>query len=206
VFAVLACYDLVSVSGQYDSAGVTRATASRPAPPPGQPSGRSSSAVAPPPGQPSSPAPHSLPVASVAAFGPEGIADGDNPGIASRVLAVSTDQPWYSQWYATPEFGNLRPGTGLLLDLGGTATIADVRLVLGPTPGADVQVRVGDSASLPGLATAASASDVSGAVNLPSAAPARGRYVLIWFTRLPPNAQPGEYQVAVYGVTVDGTA
>jgi hypothetical protein len=28
--------------------------------------------------------------------------------------------------------------------------------------------------------------------------------VLIWFTRLPPNSQ-GEYQVDVYGVTIDGT-
>ena len=36
------------------------------------------------------------------------------------------------------------------------------------------------------------------------AAPASGRYVLIWFTRLPPDS-PGKYQVSVYGATVYGT-
>jgi hypothetical protein len=42
-------------------------------------------------------------VESIAAFGPEGTSDGDNPGIASRILDGGTDQPWYSQWYATPD-------------------------------------------------------------------------------------------------------
>ena len=34
---------------------------------------------------------------------------------------------------------------------------------------------------------------------------ATGWYVLVWFTRLPPNGHHGQYQVDVYGVTVDGT-
>ena len=139
---------------------------------------------------------------AVAAFGPEGTADGDNPGTASRILNVSTDQPWYSQWYATPRFGNLRSGTGLLLTLGETAVVRDVRLVLGTAAGADAQVRIGNSPS-PDLPVVASASGVGGTVRLALRTPATGRYVLIWFTRLPPDGQ-GHYQVSVYNVFVNG--
>ncbi len=137
------------------------------------------------------------------AFGPGGSSDGDNPAIASRILDVRTDQPWYSQWYATPEFGDLRSGTGLLLDLAQAATVTDVQLTLGGQPGASVQVRVGNS-PLPDLPTVASASGIAGTVRLTVTAPAKGRYVLIWFTKLP-FSSPGKYQIDVYGVTVDGT-
>jgi hypothetical protein len=30
--------------------------------------------------------------------------------------------------------------------------------------------------------------------------------VLVWFTKLPPNGQPSQYQVDVYSVTVTGIA
>ena len=150
----------------------------------------------------SSLAPHPLDVASIAAFGPAGISDGDNPDIASRLLNVSTDQPWYSQWYSTPEFGNLQSGTGLLLDMGETVTVTDVRLVLASAPGADVQLRVGNSPSL-NMPSVASVSGAGGAIRLTATTPTNGRYVLLWFTRLPPDGQ-GHYQVSVYGVSVDG--
>jgi hypothetical protein len=150
----------------------------------------------------SGPAPHPLEVASLVAIGPQGASDGDNPSIADRVIDVASSQPWYSQWYATPEFGGLRSGVGLLLTLSRTATVRDVKLVLGSTPGADAQVRVGTSPS-PGLPVVASASDASGTVLLKTTAAATGRYVLIWFTRLPPDGH-GHYQVSVYSVEVDG--
>jgi hypothetical protein len=149
-------------------------------------------------------APHLLNVASVVAVGPDGTADGDNPGTVSRVLAPDGGQPWYTQWYATPEFGNLRSGTGLLLDMGETVSVREVQLVLGSEPGADVQVRVGSSPLLD-LPTVASAASAGGTVRLTATAPAKGRYVLIWFTQLPPDGH-GHYQVSVYSAAVDGTA
>jgi hypothetical protein len=53
------------------------------------------------------------------------------------------------------------------------------------------------------MSPAASVSDVGGTVHVPLPSPANGQYVLIWFTRLPPNSQ-GTYQVSVYNATVDG--
>lgn len=142
-----------------------------------------------------------LTAVSAVAFGPDGTSDGDNPGIASRVL--TGDGAWESSWYETAEFGNLQTGTGLLLDMGGPVSVSSVRLELGATQGADVHVRLGDTPELSDLSTAASGYDVGGAVHLALQKPVRARYVLVWFTLLPPDAA-GTYQVSVDSVTVDG--
>ena len=145
-----------------------------------------------------------LDVASIAAFGPEGPSDGDNPGIVSRILAASADQPWYSSWYATPEFGNLRSGTGVLLDLGKTVKVTDVRLMLGTRQGADIQVRVGNSPYLADLSPRPARGTRAAPCDWRRRTRPSGRYVLIWFTRLPPDSQ-GHYQVSIYSAFVDGT-
>ena len=213
VFVALALYDLISLaggSGQNDAASRSR-TVTPSAGATAKPTAASSAASRPTgstaSGSTSSQSPNSgtywqLPVASLAAFGPEGTSDGDNPASVSRILGGNADQPWYTQWYTTPEFGGLKPGTGLLLDMGETVALKDVRLLLGGTPGADVQLRVGNSPSA-NLPVTASAWDAGGTVRLAAPTPAAGRYVLIWFTRLPPDGH-GHYQVSVYNVSVDG--
>lgn len=213
-FAVLACYALISSAGEL-GAGSPAATVRAASPTHGLAGTAAQSATASaspaafsPTGSPASfspagsPAPRPLTVTSVTAFGPDGTSDGDNPGIVSRLLDDGTGEPWYSQWYATPDFGRLRSGTGLLLTLGATATVRDVQMVLGAGAGADVQVRVGNSASV-NLPVVASASGVGGTVRLPVKAEAMSQYVLIWFTRLPPDGH-GHYQVSVYSVAVEG--
>ena len=211
VFVVLAGYDLVAGGALRSRPAASSATRSP------SPKATAGSALATTPATapsslgsaaPSSPAPspaaspaEALTVASAAAFGPEGTSDGDNPGLAPRV--VDGGGAWYSSWYTTPEFGELKAGTGILLDMGRPVTVKSVGLVLGSAVGADVEVRVGDTAVFDTMSTAASVSDVGGTVHLPLPSPADGRYVLIWFTRQPPNSQ-GTYQVSVYNATVDG--
>jgi hypothetical protein len=211
VYLALASYSLIANSGQLGSTAASATGSARtPTPSVNGTTGSasqsakagSSPAAAPGISTTSHPASHLLDVVSIAAFGPEGTADGDNPDLASRILDVASDQPWYSQWYETPEFGGLRQGTGLLLDLGESATVTGVSLTLGAAPGTDVQVRVGDSPSL-ALPTVAAASGVGGRVSLTADSPAKGRYVLVWFTRLPFVGQ-GHYQASVYDVAVTG--
>ena len=160
------------------------------------------SATAPAPAQPA--AVTALPIASAAGFGPGGLADGDNSRIASYAITRGAPAPWQSQWYATPQFGNLKQGTGLLLDLGRTATITSVRIDLASYQGANLQLRVGDTdGALSSLRVAAVADDVGGTVRLHLRSPQQARYVLIWFTLLPPNGA-GQYQASVYHVVVNG--
>jgi hypothetical protein len=145
----------------------------------------------------------SLPVVSAVAFGPDGFADGDNPGNAKYAIARNAAQPWQTQWYVTPDFGMLKHGTGLLLDLGGKVTVTSVRLDLGQYRSTDLQIRVGNGTASQDLKVAATASNVGGAVKLTLRHPAAARYVLLWFTQLPPDGA-GHYQESVSHVVVSG--
>ena len=142
-----------------------------------------------------------VPVSAVA-FGPDGTADGDNPQNAGRVLTDPADG-WVTQWYATANFGALKQGTGLLLDMGHTVTIATVRLTLGSYPGTNLELRLGTSPVFGALPVVASANNAGTVLSLSLKAPVRARYVLLWFTKLPPNGA-GTYQEFVHGVTVQG--
>jgi cytoskeletal protein RodZ len=139
---------------------------------------------------------------AVAAFGPGGTGQGDSPQLARMALAGKAATPWHSAWYATPQFGNLQSGTGLLLDLGDVVTVTGARIALGSGPGADLDLRIGTAPVLADLKPVGRASDVGHVVQL-RAQPTRGRYVLVWFTRLPPD-QAGTFQVSVYDIKVFG--
>ncbi len=147
---------------------------------------------------PSPVATRALSVASVAAFGPGGGDDAEN-----AALAVSGDPatPWRTDWYATPDFGMLYSGTGLLLDMGRTVTVTSVRVSLG-TPGASLELRAGDL-PVAGLRTVATSAGAGTTADLTLTAPARARYLLIWFTSLPPDGA-GTYQASVYQIAVRG--
>jgi len=149
------------------------------------------------------PTPTTLTPASVAAFGPGGTSTGDNPQQASQAINGNSSSYWQTNWYATAAFAGLQTGTGLLLDLGRTETISSVQVTLGSTPGASLQLRVGNTPALADLNTVASATNAGGAVPLRPAAPVSGRYVLIWFTQLPPDGA-GTFQAYVYNVNVQG--
>jgi cytoskeleton protein RodZ len=170
-----------------------------------QPSPRSASA--------SSPAsPRTVPTAvpltrlkpvSAAAFGPNGTSDGDNPQSASLALSGDPATPWHTSWYTTARFGNLQAGTGLLLDLGRPVTATSVTIRLGSRHGADLQVLSGTTPAH--LHVVADAAGVGGPVRVRLASHPHVRYLLIWFTRLPPNGG-GTYQAFISSVMVTAYA
>jgi hypothetical protein len=142
-----------------------------------------------------------VPVSAVA-FGPQGTADGDNPQIAGRVL-TDPAMGWVSQWYVTPSFGDLKQGTGLLLDLGRTVSVTTVTVTLGSPPGTALEMRLGAAPDLSALPVVTTATATRDQLSLPLASPAKARYVLLWFTRLPPD-DAGTYQLFVHQVTIQG--
>jgi transcriptional regulator with XRE-family HTH domain len=140
--------------------------------------------------------------ASITAFGPGGTGHGDSPQLASQALAGKSGAPWHSAWYTTSRFGDLQSGTGLLLNMGRPVTITSARIALGNRSGADLVLRIGNAPNLASLSTVARANGAAGVVRLKTP-PTRGRYVLIWFTRLPPD-QAGTFQVSVYDIKLRG--
>ena len=152
---------------------------------------------------PPAPASQALPVAGAVAFGPGGEGTGDTPQNAHLAIDSLYSTGWRSDWYTTAALGNLKPGTGLLLDLGRRVTINDAQLDLGGFSGADLQLRAGNATSPGDLHEVASAHGASGRVTVHLKTPARAKYLLIWFTQLPSDGA-GTYRAAIYHVIVRG--
>ena len=144
-----------------------------------------------------------LPVGAADAFGPDGLGDGDNPSGAAYAIATHPPLPWSTNWYASAQFGLLKHGTGLLLTLGHQATITSVLIDLTHYQGVNLQLKVGDGTAPQDFKVVATADNTGGTVRLTLPHPASARYLLIWFTLLPPNGE-GQYQESVYHVLVNG--
>ena len=143
-------------------------------------------------------------MASAAAFGANGgMGRGDDPQDAHLAIDGVRGTAWHTDWYTSPRFGNLYPGTGLIVDMGRPVTVTAVRVTLGPAAGAHFQIRVGNQPSLAGMAPVARSAGPGGIVRLTLGSPVRGRYVLVWLTRLPPDPA-GTYKAEIYGVAVKG--
>jgi hypothetical protein len=133
------------------------------------------------------------------AFGPHA---GDNGDLASLAIDANPATAWHTDWYTTARFGNLYPGTGLLVDMGRPVTITAAQITLGSRHGASLQLRVGTAPALADLRPVAQAANAGGVVRLRLTTPAHGRYVLIWFTGLPPRPA-GTFQASVYSLRLE---
>ena len=148
--------------------------------------------------------PHSLAAVSAAAFGARsGLGQGDDPQDAHLAIDGLRGTAWHTDWYTTSRFGNLYAGTGLIVDMGRPVTITSVRFTLGPAAGAVVAIRVGDRPVLPDMPPVARSAGPGGVIRLTLARPATGRYLLVWFTRLPPDPA-GTYKAEIFGISVKG--
>ena len=80
---------------------------------------------------------------SAASFDPYGDGLGENNQFAYLAIDGNPSTAWHTEWYSSASFGGLKPGTGLLLNMGRTVTISTVRVLLGSLVGADFQVMSG---------------------------------------------------------------
>ncbi|MCK2214219.1 protein kinase family protein [Actinomadura sp. ATCC 31491] len=155
-------------------------------------------------GTPSATTSSSAPVQAIEpdkAKGFDPLGDGDEKSEkAGLALDGKPSTFWETEGYTSAELGNLKKGVGLLLDMGKSVQISDVVATLSDTPGANVELKVGDSADLGSLKTVASAKDASGKTTLKPDQAATGQYVLIWFTRVPADA--GKFHGTIYEVVV----
>jgi hypothetical protein len=139
--------------------------------------------------------------------------DPGNEDNAGAKFAIDGNQStaWHTQFYlANPLFGGLKKGTGLLLDMGKQVSLSSVQVTFGPSAGANVAIEVGNSNAISptGLASFTKVAKRKhldgGTQTFQTSSTAKGRYVLIWFTKLPPN-NAGQFQAFVYNVVVRGS-
>jgi len=125
------------------------------------------------------------------------------------VVTVNDDDPdtaWLTSQYATADLDG-KEGVGLILDLGQPQDVQQVSLNL-VGKGSNIDVRVADRILPdPALWTPlASAFAPRDRIDMRSPRPVNGRYVLVWFTQVPPAVDEGSgvYQGGVRSAVVSG--
>jgi putative peptide zinc metalloprotease protein len=133
----------------------------------------------------------------------------ENDDLARYAIDGNPSSAWQTQHYfGNPVFAGLKTGTGLILDMGRPIRLRSVTVTFGPAPSADVSIKVGNhntraASTLSRFTTVARAQDIGGTYTFTCTGPARGRYVLIWFTKLPP-AGSGGFQARIFNILVRG--
>jgi hypothetical protein len=166
---------------------------------------------------------HSTPLTSATVLRPAGATGFDpltspsadsgneNSQYAKYAIDNSLRTSWTSQWYKTADFGRLKAGSGLLIDMGKQVKFATVTVTFNSQPGASVKLLVGNSAArskqnLYSMTTVASAQSPTGAFTFQIKGQPTGRYLVVWFTKLPPQAGgSGKYEAEIFNVAVRGS-
>ena len=140
----------------------------------------------------------------------------ENTKYASAAIDSDPHSAWMSQWYKSTEFGGLKTGVGLLVEMPKPETYRSVTVDFGSTtPGSDVKLLIGNSdarsaANLASMKTVAAASSVAGKITFHIKSAATGRFLVVWFSTLPPcasNVCPSSghwYMAEVFNVSVKG--
>ncbi len=140
----------------------------------------------------------------------------DNEDLAEAPLAIDNNPStyWGTDTYKNyPKFGNLKPGTGLIIEMGKRVRLSQVEVQFGTVCCTTAEIYLGNNDAMSktalqhftlvtGLAT------TSGVHTFTIDSNATGQYVLIWLTgSLPPvPGSPGTYQARIYNVVIRGTA
>jgi eukaryotic-like serine/threonine-protein kinase len=143
---------------------------------------------------------NTLEPARASAYNPDPHPDASAGPSAAKAIDGNDASAWVTQHYFNDHFGGFRKDIGLLLDMGHPVAVDRVRLTMpaATTPGL-VELRIGDSGT-PGM-TKTATGDANGTFNL-NGGHAKGRYVMLRFTKLP---NIGQYKIKVNDVTVYGT-
>jgi hypothetical protein len=127
-------------------------------------------------------------IAGAKVFDPYGDGESENARRVSLAYDGDPSTSWATLNYkGSAHFGNLKPGVGVLFDLGSPQPVGGVTLTT-TLPGSTVEVRTGDTG-----ATTLDGYTVAGTATLDSTTPVRfpravtTRYVLVWFTGLVPG-------------------
>src|ERR1700722_18889743 len=139
---------------------------------------------------------------------------GDEDGGGARyAIDNSPGTFWHTDYYFTyPNLGNLKKGTGLILDMGKQVRLSQVVVQFGASCCTDVEIEIGNDntpvpSALSSFTKVATSTTAHGSTTFDVSSTATGRYVLIWMTRLPPLAGSGnQYEAQIYNVVVHGSA
>lgn len=130
-------------------------------------------------------------ISGLTVINPDG-SPGDHPELLSRAFDGDPSTYWMSMTYARANFGGLKPGLGLQVQLAQPTTVHTVTLHVNGT-GGNVEIRTGDATQPTGGTLLASGPMSSDAVFTLDPAQTTSSLV-IWFTQLP-TASDGAFRI-----------
>jgi hypothetical protein len=156
---------------------------------------------------PASPAPQAaataggpIAILSATGFDPQGD-HVENNSQAARVYDGDPATAWTSELYATAQFGNLKKGVGLLLDLGQPTSIHQVTIDLAHGP-VDLTVYAATSPGLAGAAVIGTATAATGRVQVKATTPMpESEFIIVWFSSLSPAG--GQFGASVSEIALN---
>jgi hypothetical protein len=140
--------------------------------------------------------------------------DRSNAGEAAKTVDKDRSTGWDTEGFNSPKFGNLKPGMGVLINLGSLRNVAYVRMETN-APGVSVEIRTG--ATDPGDSSNGDKKIVETYKKLGQTEVTDGfvkvldsfddntkyQYVLVWLTQLP-KGDDGRYRISVTDIEVFG--
>jgi serine/threonine protein kinase len=138
--------------------------------------------------------------------------DSEDSAQAPNAIDGSTSTYWGTDTYNPPaNFGNLKTGTGLLIDMGKQVKLSKVEVQVG-SGATTAEIYLGNSnamskSALQNFTLVGHSTTGAGTLTYTINSHATGRYVLIWLTGNLPVApgQTGSYQGRIYNVVVRGS-
>ncbi|MBM6403485.1 protein kinase family protein [Phycicoccus sp. CSK15P-2] len=128
--------------------------------------------------------PEPLAILKVEAHDPGG--DGaENNNLTPKTYDGDKGTGWFSENYRTDEFGGLKKGLGLIVDLGPNKKPQAVRLTIPQK--VDLEVYVGPNASLEEAKKVGEEKEASGDLEIAVPEDVSGQYIVVWYTRLYPD-------------------
>jgi serine/threonine protein kinase len=135
-------------------------------------------------------------------FDPEGT-DGENAKSVANAYDGKASTYWETMWYSRADFGGLKSGVGLILDLGKSQHVGSVKVdFIGDTTSVELRAASGSSTMPTSLSDYSKVASGTGTtVTLKPDKTLKARYVLVWLTNLPQTSD-GTYRGRISEINV----
>lgn len=146
-----------------------------------------------------------LKVRSAEGVDPVGQDSGKGPEKGRLAIDGKAGSAWRSSHYTSPDFGRLKDGLGLMLDLGQTVKVSEIKAQLpSQSAGAVIQLRVGASPEANAMQKVQMVTTTGSRLSFQLKQPQTARYILLWFTRIS-NGSDGQLRAEINEVSVLGS-
>ncbi|MEY9992710.1 hypothetical protein ABIE67_004742 [Streptomyces sp. V4I8] len=137
-------------------------------------------------------------------FDPLGSDGSENPDEIEKIYDSAAGTYWQTSFYTSSDFGRLKSGVGVVLDLGKVQQVGKVTVTFVGDTSVELRAASGDTGtqptSLDGYSKVAEGSGTS--VTLKPGKSLESRYLLVWLTDLPKQIDDGKFRGRVVDVKV----